>query len=288
MIGSLSASDVANEISMTRSTFKGTYVVVEGETDLRLYSKFIPQDKVRILVAHSKDNVCKAVSISTRRADDRVVGIIDRDLDGLLGTKRVPPLFMTDGRDMESTLMCSQAFDAVVFEYGDGKRMADFESTYGDIRKAIGLSSAYIGSLMYLSYRKGMGLVFKELDHSSFIRKDLSIDVEKMVGQVYSKSKKQNIPVGDMVQELKRYVSSLEDPWALARGHDSVSIFVLGLRNVFGSYNSSRLNDGQVGGALRMACSSEGFSKTTLFKESDSWSRKKGLVLWKNIVGDQS
>ena len=40
MIDNLSASDIANEISMMRSVFKGTVLVVEGVTDSRLYSKF--------------------------------------------------------------------------------------------------------------------------------------------------------------------------------------------------------------------------------------------------------
>ncbi len=56
MLNDLTADDVANEISMSRSVFKGTYLVVEGATDARLYGKFMAEG-TKIIAACSKSNV---------------------------------------------------------------------------------------------------------------------------------------------------------------------------------------------------------------------------------------
>ncbi|MEE3363445.1 MAG: DUF4435 domain-containing protein, partial [Methanomethylophilus sp.] len=112
MIDQLSSSDIANEVSMMRSAFKGTVLVVEGVSDSRLYGKFIDRENVRIIIAHSKNNVMQSVNLlRDKRKDNAVLGIIDRDMDALLGRKRSPPLFPTDKRDLESTILASPAFD---------------------------------------------------------------------------------------------------------------------------------------------------------------------------------
>lgn len=56
MLKDLTADDVANEISLSRSLFKGTYLIVEGATDVRLYGKFMAES-TKIVAASSKSNV---------------------------------------------------------------------------------------------------------------------------------------------------------------------------------------------------------------------------------------
>ena len=112
MIGAISPSDVANEMSMMRSVFKGTFLVVEGASDCRLYTKFIDKKNVRIVVAHSKTTVMQAVdNVVRKRCDDKVIGFVDRDMDSLLGKKTKAPIFQTDKRDMETTILSTNALD---------------------------------------------------------------------------------------------------------------------------------------------------------------------------------
>ena len=124
MLDQLTSSDIANEVSMMRSVFKGTVLIVEGVSDSRLYGKFTDRENVRIMIAHSKNNVMQAVSmLRDRRKDNAVLGIIDRDMDALLGKKRSPPLFQTDKRDLESTILASPALEAVI-----GAKVRDSEN----------------------------------------------------------------------------------------------------------------------------------------------------------------
>lgn len=281
MLNCLTANDVANEISMTRSSFKGTFLVVEGATDVRLYGKFAA-DGVRIIAACSKSNVKKSMLECARRREFGTIGIVDKDIDGMLGKSSKAPVFETDRHDMESTLMCTQAFDAVLAEYGDKAKMESFEEANGDIKKAVALAAAPICILMYISYRRGMNLSFKDLDHERFVsRRNLSIDVSKMIENVYYQSMGQMYSKTYISEQIRDILRKYEDPWDAVRGHDAVSVLTIGLREIFGSYNARALNDNSVSGALRLAYSPEDFRKSKLFLESAKYAESKGLALWK-------
>ncbi|AGI48021.1 hypothetical protein TALC_01029 [Thermoplasmatales archaeon BRNA1] len=280
MLRDLSASDVANEISMLRGSFKGTFLIVEGVTDCRLYQKFV-EDGVNIIIAHSKDNVRRSVAECQKRGDRRIVGIVDKDIDGMLGKKRQPPVFETDLHDMESMIMCSRALDDVLAEYGNREDVEAFEKAHGSIRDAVARAASAVGALMYISYRRGMNLSFKDLDHEYFVnRRTLEADIPKMVTLVYSQSMGQMYPKAAIVDQIRSMLKDLDSPWDAVRGHDAVDILAIGLRNSFGSYNANRIREGELGGALRLAYSLQYFKKSELYASSDAYAREKSIGLW--------
>lgn len=278
----ITASDVANRMSMMRSAFKGTFLVVEGATDSRLYSKFIDGEKVKVVIAHSKNNVINSIQESRgKRKDPSVVGIIDKDMDELLGKKRYLPLFSTDKRDMESTILSSPALRDVLAEYGEPEKIRTFEEKFGDIADVVAKAAEPIGYLMYISYKKGMNLSFKDLDHSLFIDpRNLIPNIPKLVATVYGMSMEQRYPRAAIAEQLATLLENSEDHWAAARGHDAVTVLKLGLRNAFGSYNARSINDDQLGGALRLAYSREYFEASDLYKVSREWCETNHLALW--------
>lgn len=280
----LTSDDICNQISMNRSVFRGTIMLAEGNTDLRLYSKFTEPDKVRILPAHSKSNVIKAVNKMVRRGDGRTVGIVDRDLDDLKETTVSPPLFFTDHRDMEMMLITSSALDDVLTEYGDIERLERFQRQNGNVRDVI-IEAAYpVGLLMYLSYLRGYNLNFKDLDFKSFIdRRTLGIDIQKMVREVISNTLGSELSSKNVVRDLQMQMDTKKDSYMIARGHDTVSILLIGLRENFGSYNANAINDGTLGGALRLAYDHNDFATTTLYNQSKKWAESRGIALWKVI-----
>ena len=281
MLSFLSASDVANEISMSRSKFSGTYVVVEGTTDVRLYGKFLSEGAT-IIAASSKTNVKGTVAECLRRKDNAVIGIVDKDIDGMIGKTVKEPVFYTDRRDLESGLICSEALDGVLSEYADKDLLSRFVRDNGDIRTVIGRAAAPLGVLMYISYKRGMSLSFKDLNHRLFInRRTLAVDVSRMVQEVFQQSMGQMLSVSSMAEQVRDTVRKLDDPWDAARGHDATAILAIGLTTIFGSYNTKYLDSNTVSGALRLAYSYEMFASTRLFAESSDYARRKNLALWK-------
>ena len=243
----ITSDDICNQISMERTVFKGTFLVVEGVTDERLFEKFIDKDQVKIIEAHSKDNVRNSVKdMASVRRDGRVIGIVDPDLDRLRGRKVKPPLFFTDCRDMEMMVIRSNALQDVLDEYSDREQMEKFTETVGPVREALISASYPLGLLMYVSQSEGLNLSGRKA----------------------------------LLARLDREAQDLEDPWDAARGHDTVDILLIAFKKNFGSFNSRGLNEGELGGALRLAFSDQCFVETDLYRSTSEWAAENGVTLW--------
>lgn len=267
---------------MERTVYDGGFLIVEGVTDCRLFGKFIDKDGTAIRVAHSKDNVRGVVKeMSGRRGDGRVLGIMDPDLDLLRGKRAKPPLFNTDCRDMEMMAIRSNALDDVLDEYGDQEKVRRFEETRGPIREALVTASYPIGLLMYISQERGYNLSFKDLDFRRFITPStLELDTGAMVAEVLNNSRSPQVGRKQLLRTLSAEAQSLDDPWMAARGHDTISILLLGLKRGFGAFNASSLDEGSLSGALRLAFSDRCFASTRLYSDTEVWSRDAGVSLW--------
>lgn len=280
----LSSEDICNHLSMLRSVYDGTFVIVEGVTDQRLFEKFIEKSDVRIMQAHSKDKVRSIVkTMKDRRHDDKVIGIMDPDLE-LVNRRRVsPPLFYTDCRDMEMMLIRSNSFEDVMDEYVDRGRLENTGMDIGTLRESIVSASSCVGKLMKVSSDNRWSLCFKNLDFSRFIdTRTLECHIDDMIEAVLANTvtrRPSRRNVTDAYMNEPDY-----DPWIVARGHDTVDIILLVLRKSIGAFNSRNLNEGELSGSLRLAFSDFDFIGTELYESTHAWSEESGNPLWNLVI----
>ena len=267
---------------MKRSLFSGSFLVVEGVTDHRLYGKFIDKDECSLIIAHSKDNVKMSVRESyLRRNDRKVLGIVDTDLDKLKGIVQRPPVFATDSRDIETHMMSGPALDNVLLEYGDPEKIERFIDKYGEIRDAVVRACYPIGLLMYISDVHDHGICFRDPDHASFIdRKNLKVNVSLMMDSLLLNSPHSHVTKKDLAAQLSKETEEEHDPWDVCRGHDMISVLAIGLREIFGSYNSKYIRTGEAAGALRLAYDKETFRSSVLFSDTKIWSHENRFKVW--------
>lgn len=279
----LTTEDICNELSMERTVFDGAFLIVEGITDSRLFGKFVDRGEVNIVIAHSKDNVRGVVKeMSGRRRDRKTLGIMDPDLERLRGRHARPPLFHTDCRDMEMMAIRSNALDDVISEYGDPEKVDRFEERFGPIRDALVSSSYPIGLLMFISQERGLNLSFKNLTFNRFINPaSMGLDARQMVSEVLDNSRSARIGRKELLRVLNDEAEQLDDMWEAARGHDTISILLIGLKRSFGGFNASGLDEGSLGGALRLAFSDECFRSTRLYADTTEWADEAGIPLWR-------
>ena len=217
----------------------------------------------------------------TRRNDERVLGIIDSDLDYIKGVAHKPPLFATDCRDLETTMIRSHALDCVLTEYGDPGKIDRFVSRYGDIREAVVASCYPLGLLMYLSDIKGHNLSFRDLDYASFVEKrGLKLNKEDMITAIISNSPYSLVSRETLMTRLEMELQEEHDSWGVCRGHDMISVLAIGLRDIFGGYNSRHIRSGELAGALRLAYEKDSFQGTKLFIDSSEWCANKNIKVW--------
>ncbi|MCU0286443.1 MAG: DUF4435 domain-containing protein, partial [Acidobacteria bacterium] len=112
---------------MTRSLHQGAFLVVEGDTDARVFRDFI--DNTCILIpAEGKDNAVKALEMLEKSGFQGLLVIVDADFWRLEGHKTVSMnLLLTDNHDFDTMILSTpEVMEKVLEEFGCTEKLAKF------------------------------------------------------------------------------------------------------------------------------------------------------------------
>jgi Protein of unknown function (DUF4435) len=105
----INANYKANEIKMLRSTFSGTFLLVEGNSDDTFYKNFVDRSTCRLRVTGGKQRAIDILQILNNETSPNgskfagILAIIDADFDRLEPSPHQSPnLLRTDTHDLET------------------------------------------------------------------------------------------------------------------------------------------------------------------------------------------
>ena len=124
MTGSLTAADIANTVRMMRTRFDGVVALVEGTSDVRVYSRMVDGDHCRVVPGYGKTRTLGALQILEREAVPGILAIVDSNFDKVLGHGTVSQnVVTTDAHDLETQIIASPALEKVIEEYGSAGKI---------------------------------------------------------------------------------------------------------------------------------------------------------------------
>jgi len=253
------------------------WIIVEGETDQKLFSKLIDGPHVKFEFNPSgwgKAPLLRTVSELLKETDS-VLGIRDADFLHLEGKKETAEnIFLTDFHDSEMMIVsCDNAFHSVTAEY------ANKEKDASAFRKKLLKSIVFISGLRWINDAEGLALNFNGLGFGSFYDgESVVLDEKNCLKEVMKRSpgKKKEISEEDVSSKIKN-ISDLLNLLNLCNGHDFQRAFALCV-----SCNSKKgVNDVEIGKAFRVAYRFEDFQKSDLYRQLKKWSDRKAKVLFK-------
>lgn len=273
----LTPHDIANQIRMMRPLHSGAVVIVEGDSDARVYRRFVDDTCCRVIPAHGKSNVLSALSMLEENNFRGVLAIIDSDFWRLDGTKPESlNILMTDTHDLETMIVFSRAFDTVLDEFGSAGRI---HRLGGDVREVLLRVAMPIGFFRWISSSKqdNLSLRFKDISFIVVIdtrNKTMKTNIDTLLNEVKKHSR--NAPFDE--QEIKNRIKKLLrgkgcDPWHVCRGHDMIHILTIGLRDVFGNRHAKSITYEQIDRIMRIAFGYREFSRTELFVSIGLWEK---------------
>ena len=271
----ITADDVANGIRMARTQFRGTFLIVEGQTaDFRVYKRLVDSKQTKITPAHNKDNALAALKILE---DDRFLGvlaIVDADfwrLEELDPT--CPNLFITDTHDLETMLLESPSLEKLLDEFGSEKKIASFiENSKMDVRQALLTAAGPIGYLRWVSQRNNLSLKFEGISFREFIdRNTLHINISKLIPEVKNKSLRHDLSDNDLQNKIDELTDPKHNSWDICCGHDLVCILSFGLRSVLGTNNANEVKPEDLERILRAGYEYVYFLSTQLYRSLQEW-----------------
>ncbi len=272
----VTASDIANTVRMTKSAFCGAFAIVEGDTDARMYQRFLDRSRGRGIPALGKANALGAIAILNGDGFVGIFAIVDADFWRLDGVE--PPaanIFATDTHDLEAMIVSSPALETVLEEFGSERRISHLRQPVRDILIRAALP---IGFIRWISSpdQDNLSFRFKHLSFQSFIltadRDGLRTDLDRLLDEVAEDSHGVPLDRGAVKARLHALLSGNSyDPWQVCRGHDMIHVLAIGFREVFGNRDARHVSDDQVDRIMRLAYGWLSFSKTKLFGEIRKW-----------------
>lgn len=273
-IRSTNARVVANKVRLLRSdgVHAGTFVLVEGDEDRRLYGNFIDPAQCRIQIAGNRDNAIGALAILERGGFPGILAIVDTDYAALRGrAPDSPNLLFTDTHDLETMLLASPSLDRLLAERGDAGKIAAVCG--GGARATLLELGKPIGYLRLLNEIEGAWIRFKDLETENFIDEHtLELDRGKLIATLRNRSSRTVTVIDD---ELWRRAEALQAPghdlWHVCSGHDLVRILSVALRRALGKNNDAEVKPTQLEERLRIGFSDAHFRSTKLSADIAEW-----------------
>lgn len=264
-----------NQIRLRRSTFKGTFLLVEGDTDKKFYSRFIDRAACQIVILSGKPSSKQRVIAVLEKLENSefqgILAIVDADCDRLLETLpyNSPNLLRTDTHDLETMLLKSPALEKVLAEFGSEEKISKFQREIRDVLLVAGLS---VGYLRWISQVERLELTFNGIDFGKFIDKNtIEIQETQLIEVVKKKSQRLDINNQDISDRIVSIKNPSHDPWQVCCGHDLVEIFSWALRKAIGSHNPNDVKPESLERNLRLAYETADFYQTHLYCEIRTW-----------------
>ena len=222
----ITAARKANEIMMLRSRHRGSFLIVEGSSDAKVFNNLVDSSNCKVTPAFSKETVIQVLTELEKRGAKGILAIVDSDFWVLEG-KRInqPNLFVTDTHDLETMLLLSPALEKVLGEYIPGDKLSYLEKIGTKVRELLLDVGIQIGYLRWLNYKENLGLNFESLPISQiFDPQSRALDQKQILRAIKVASRSNNISISDddLFRKIEGLKGSSPDPWHVCQGHDLV------------------------------------------------------------------
>ena len=264
MQGHKSPGTLVAEITMSRMSHAGAFLLLEGKDDVRFW-RSRRHSNCELVDGEGKPNIVGAIRrIDTTRIPG-ALGIVDADYE-LPTSPRAESdnLLYTDAHDLECLLCRSSALDKVLAEHGDAAKIKRFEHDADiDVRTALLERALVFGRLRWAAHARP-AIELRGIAVPRFVDENTwTVDGEKLIRETVSNADARTIET-----RLARLPDA--DPWYVAHGHDMVEILRTGLRRVLGDL-PARIEAKDIAGLLRAGMTSEDLRKTGLGAGVYSW-----------------
>lgn len=255
---------------------KQTFVLVEGDSDIRLFRKFFNLDNCNVeCIPGGKFKLEECVGeLSQKHA--LIMGIRDADFCHLAEEKYSKKnMFLTDYHDIEITMLAQEdILSAFLFEYLPDLKKAEHAILLQHLMNTISI----IGYLKWLSEEEKMEFSF-EVGFDDLMKfEKQTIDVEKYIQRVVGKSANAKIKdFSTIVEKIEKLSAKQINLFHLTNGHDLLKTFARYFRE---KAARKGLSAEILESTLRISFNLENYKKTELFKQTASWAESQNVKMY--------
>ena len=271
----ISVDTVLNEIRLHSShpqNRNSVFILVEGESDIRLFRKFFNRDCCKVISIPGGNTKLEEGFEKITNELDRIFGIRDADFMHLESkSSRFENLFLTDTHDLETmTFNSDTAFAAVKNEfYNNGH-------TLNELRNLFLEAVSFLGYFRWYNDKNNLEFNFRGIGIGDLIGSNLEINELYCIDYIIKRSP--NCKIHDRLMIQKEIKSSEHDLFQVCCGHDIASAMVIFFNNQKAAQR--HIDKDRIQSSFRIAYNIEEFKNTNLYSNLQKWASANNYNLF--------
>jgi hypothetical protein len=275
----MDADDIVAEMRMERQSFKGSFMLVEGPTDVRRFEKFIDTEICSFVNCWGKSKLLGAVERLNKTGLQDFIALADADFDRIRCTLKIDDnLFYSGGHDFEIDTIHTDVLERYLKEVADPALMAT-HCTIGDVARKIASGLIPISGAKAANENGDISYPLSEMNWLQCFD-GFEMNREKLA---YVILKKDN-PTRDSVSSLLNTIDEAaknRDLWQLTNGHDFFAALGACLQSKIGTRNRHQTSAGEVETHIRLALSDTDFKAMRVYEDLTTWQNARSRRLLK-------
>lgn len=265
--------DIVQEIRFERKVHKGSFLLLEGGTDLKRYEQFIDEKACSTVNCHGRKNAVEAIKILYEDGFMGALGIVDADFDRVNGNiEEHEGLIFSETHDLDLDLLTPTTLRRYLVQVGDPGKCATYGSPENIIEKIlVGLKPVSVAKL--LNRRGAIRYKLSNLDISTcFV--DFTIDIDRYIelifqGKIVAESEKSKIRNQILSLSQKDF-----DLMQLTNGHDFCDALGICLRCELGERRATQTWGKEVEIHIRLLFSDQSFKQSVIYNKIITWEQE--------------
>lgn len=271
----INPSTLAATVKMLRSNFAGSFLLLEGESDVRLFNRFVDKNYCRNFFCYGREKLLGVAAILDRDSFAGFLAVVDNDSSEIFGERLASDnVIVTDENDLELVIFQSDVFERFLAEYCNADNVAAFVQAKNEpIRATFVRIAGALGALRCLSKLAAWHLRFEDMTLQFEQRRDMEISIDQQIEHLRGRSHGTPMPSLPQVrQEVDDFRAKYSDPRKYISGHDLCELISKSVHDVFGrAHVALARKAAAIEEVFRAAFSEENFCATTIFTQIRAW-----------------
>jgi hypothetical protein len=266
----LDEHDIAQEIRLERKVHKGSFLLLEGTTDIKRFDRFVDGHKCSLINCYGRDNAIGAVEILYDEGFLGAVAVVDADFDRVLGgLSDHEGLVYSEAHDLDLDWARPDVLTRYLGEYGDAIKCAAFGSSTEVANRILnGLKPISVAKL--LNKRGHIPHKLKGIDVAICFG-GFSVNLGAYIGAIQSRP-----PLtADQQRHLFAQITNANrveyDLLQITNGHDFCSAFGVALRNDLGDRREVHTWGSEIEAHFRLALTDDEFRELSVCQGLLAW-----------------
>lgn len=270
--------DIAQEIRLERKIHKGSFLLLEGETDYKRMFKFLDEQNCSVAICFGRPNVEEAVCLLEEEGFPGVLGLADADFDRCGGGPPViDNIIFSQFHDFDVDWMTDTVIRHYLNEVGDHSKC----EAAGGACAILDIAMARLeplSILRHLNHRKITRISLADFDLAG-VYDGTRIDVERLV-QGVSRGRNLDDPVRAALEYRINAEIGLDRDWKqFTNGHDILAMLGIMLRSEIGSRRDANTYHREVATHIRLTYSVAEFCESQLSRDIEQWQKNNAPYL---------